>query len=220
MNVRKNEAGEERTVTSGLGLIGQQLAAGREAMELDLDTLASQLHLARDVVEALETGDESRLPAPTFVRGYIRTYARRVGLDADELMAQLPDSEIPKASPLKPLSPPARGRRRVWTFPIGKVLLWLAVLGAGVALVVYGVPLVERMLSGDSASDSEEGSSLELPLSDDRPAGEKRPDGQLPLPEPADKLSLNAVETSDPMHSQTSRELQLQADIVRLVLRH
>src|SRR5688572_8918320 len=40
-------------------------------------------------VEALERGDYSRLPSGPFLRGFVRNYAKVVGVPADDVLAQL-----------------------------------------------------------------------------------------------------------------------------------
>lgn len=72
--------------------VGERLRAGREALGMEAGEVASALKLSKHQVEALEAGDWSRLPGNTFVRGFVRNYARVVKLDAATL---LPDLESP-----------------------------------------------------------------------------------------------------------------------------
>lgn len=64
---------------------GQQLRQAREARKLELSQLATSLRIAPQVVEALEQDDYAQLPSAVFVSGYIRSYARLVGLDPEPL---------------------------------------------------------------------------------------------------------------------------------------
>ena len=66
---------------------GTLLREAREARGLTLDDLARTLNLQPRIVAALERDDHDALPAPTFVRGYIRSYARLLGLPVDPLLA-------------------------------------------------------------------------------------------------------------------------------------
>ena len=59
------------------------LRAAREAAGLSLDEVAQQLKLAPRQVRALEEDDFGVLPGRTFVRGFVRNYARLLNLDAD-----------------------------------------------------------------------------------------------------------------------------------------
>jgi len=69
--------------------VGARLRAGREAMGLDVADMARQLRLGPRQVEAIESGDLSGLPGKTFVRGFVRNYARAVNLESAPLLALL-----------------------------------------------------------------------------------------------------------------------------------
>lgn len=142
----------------GLVAVGKRLAAAREDQERKLASVASDLHLNLEMVTALEAGDESALPAMTFVRGYIKSYARLLGLDEKQLLALLPVSEGYRPAPLKSVGM----HRRPINLHLGKWLVWLIVLAVLGTLVVYGVPVVERLLN--RAEPTLEPGALPLPL--------------------------------------------------------
>ena len=66
---------------------GARLREGREATGLAVAEVAAKLKLTSRQVEALEVEDLSHLPSPVFVRGFVRNYARLVGVDPDSLIA-------------------------------------------------------------------------------------------------------------------------------------
>jgi cytoskeleton protein RodZ len=66
---------------------GERLRAARTAAGLTLQAVADDLHLAVDLLEALERDDYARLPGRVFVRGYLRNYARLVELPPDAILA-------------------------------------------------------------------------------------------------------------------------------------
>jgi cytoskeleton protein RodZ len=70
---------------------GARLRAAREAAGLSLDQVAQQLKLAPRQVKALEDENFGELPGRTFSRGFVRNYARLLHLDAQDLLAHLPD---------------------------------------------------------------------------------------------------------------------------------
>jgi cytoskeleton protein RodZ len=69
--------------------IGKLLASAREFKGLTTADVADKLKLTSRQIEALEAEEFDKLPAAVFVRGFIRNYARLVGLDAERLMANL-----------------------------------------------------------------------------------------------------------------------------------
>lgn len=66
---------------------GHELACAREQAGIGLRTMADTLHLPENQLRALESDDYDSLPPPTFVRGYLRSYARVLGLDDDDIVA-------------------------------------------------------------------------------------------------------------------------------------
>jgi cytoskeleton protein RodZ len=69
---------------------GALLRSAREAAGMTIDAVAQQLKLAPRQVRALEEGDYTHLPGRTFVRGFMRNYARLVRLDAEMVLGALP----------------------------------------------------------------------------------------------------------------------------------
>ncbi|MCL5042245.1 MAG: DUF4115 domain-containing protein [Gammaproteobacteria bacterium] len=61
------------------------LVARRVQLGLSLESVANSLKLTQRMLQTLESGDYDKLPGDTFTRGYIRSYARLVGLDANRL---------------------------------------------------------------------------------------------------------------------------------------
>lgn len=68
---------------------GARLRAAREQRQLSHADVAQRLKYAARQVQALESGDYEALPGLTFQRGFVRGYARLVGLDANELVTLL-----------------------------------------------------------------------------------------------------------------------------------
>lgn len=68
------------TTTNEVNGHGQRLRSAREAAGLDIATVAQRLRMPVRVVEALESDDWSRLGAPVFIRGQLRSYARLMRL--------------------------------------------------------------------------------------------------------------------------------------------
>ncbi len=62
---------------------GTRMRAAREAAGLDVAGMAGRLRLSQAQVMALEADDLAALPPATFVRGFVRNYARALGLPGD-----------------------------------------------------------------------------------------------------------------------------------------
>ncbi|MEI7430620.1 MAG: RodZ domain-containing protein [Betaproteobacteria bacterium] len=81
--------------------VGQSLRTAREAKGLTVSEVSKILKLSMHQVESLESDDWARLPCNTIIRGFVRNYARLVGLNPVELMAMLDGLQMPKNAELE-----------------------------------------------------------------------------------------------------------------------
>lgn len=65
---------------------GLELQRIREEKGLSVDTVADQLRLDKRLIQAIENDDYDPFPATTYVRGYIRGYAKYLGVDSTALI--------------------------------------------------------------------------------------------------------------------------------------
>lgn len=79
-----NTSNSESAVTAQ-GNPGERLRQAREARHWTRAEVALQLHLSEDAVRYIEEGLFDKLPGTTFSRGYIRSYAKLLGLEPTEL---------------------------------------------------------------------------------------------------------------------------------------
>jgi cytoskeletal protein RodZ len=64
--------------------IGEFFKQVRETKGLTIDEVASKTRIRTDFVKALEDGNFAQLPDQVFARGFVRSYARSLGLDEDD----------------------------------------------------------------------------------------------------------------------------------------
>lgn len=203
MHASETDTGESRSREGGFGSVGAELAAARETRQLSVETVAADLNLRPEIVYAIEAGDEARLPATAFVRGYIKSYARLLGLDESALITRLPDPNPQRGEPLKRVGM----RRRRISLPVGKWLLRGLVLVAVVTLLVYGVPVMERLWT-DKAPEPV-ASQLALPHSGDDESADA-----LRIPEP-DEPPESVVEQTEPLISEPAIESAIEPETAR-----
>jgi cytoskeleton protein RodZ len=79
-------------------LPGAILRAAREARGMSVADVAHSLKFSIRQIEALETDDFANLPAPTFVRGFVRGYAKLLRLEPEPLLAMI-ESTAPSNLP-------------------------------------------------------------------------------------------------------------------------
>jgi cytoskeleton protein RodZ len=66
--------------------IGQFLRAERQEKNIALEKIAIETRVSVDILRAIEKEDYKRLPAEVYIKGFLRAYARAVGIDGDEVV--------------------------------------------------------------------------------------------------------------------------------------
>lgn len=95
-------------IPEGVAGCGRRLREAREAAGLSLADVGARLKMPVRVVESLEREDWSRLGAPVFVRGQLRSYSRLLGLTTEPIVT---------ASGVAPVAP-AELQPRTYTPPM------------------------------------------------------------------------------------------------------
>ena len=162
--------------------VGQILHDAREAQGLTRENAAIRLRLMQRQIEAMEADDFAGLGQPVFARGFVRNYARLLGLAPEALLARMEGAPAETAT-VSPLPPPSQ---RSWlTSP------WLILLLLGV-LLVGAVPVA---LYWWLNSDVEENHPGRAPVAQSRPTPAPAPAPILaPVPVPAPATELPVVE--------------------------
>ena len=134
---------------------GAMLAGARARAGLSIDAVAQQLKLGIRQVEALEDDNFAALPGRTFVRGFVRNYARLLKLDADAVLAALPGTGAAPALEAPSLHetahsigelPTAGGHRPGWTR--WAIPLTLVAIIAGAAAYEFLRPIGDARRTG------------------------------------------------------------------------
>ncbi len=105
---------------SELASFGEELRREREIRGISLKEIADATKISKRFLEAIERNDHKTLPAPVFTRGFVREYARYLGLNAEEMVnrynfAAVGDDRIEQSSHLErlttPHAPPLPGKK-------------------------------------------------------------------------------------------------------------
>jgi hypothetical protein len=89
--------------------IGQQLRKARETNEVDIREAAASTRIKVRQLEDLEADDYSKIPAPAYAKGFIRLYARFLGLDPQPLVDQYVNEVLNPPIPEEELAAAAAG---------------------------------------------------------------------------------------------------------------
>lgn len=73
---------------SDIEALGNELREARQLRDLTLQQVERATHIRTKFLEALELGQPALLPSPVQARGFLRNYARYLGLDGDLIVAR------------------------------------------------------------------------------------------------------------------------------------
>lgn len=65
---------------------GRSLKELREKLGIDLKTISAETKINAKILEAIEAEEISRLPAPVYLKGFLKAYARALRLDPQKLV--------------------------------------------------------------------------------------------------------------------------------------
>lgn len=126
--------------TAGAPSIGQLLRRRREEQGIALADVAMETRVSSTHLQAIEAEDYAALPGLTYSVGFVRSYARHIGLDGDQVAAQFRAEAADKISvPLSGVSLEPLDESRV---PSGRLVI------AGVLAAVVGIVLWAAWSSG------------------------------------------------------------------------
>ncbi|MBE1301552.1 MAG: DUF4115 domain-containing protein [Alteromonadaceae bacterium] len=94
---QENEVEQEPVVTGP----GKVLKEKRESLNLTIEDIAGKLHLRPSIIESLEADNYDLEVSTTFTKGYIRLYAKHLGLDAEPLLQQFDNLTNTSKQPAK-----------------------------------------------------------------------------------------------------------------------
>ncbi|MCL1040805.1 DUF4115 domain-containing protein [Shewanella marisflavi] len=198
--------------------LGQWLKAEREARQMTLTSVAEQLNLRPSIVSDIEADNYDNIASVTYVKGYVKNYARILGLDKAKVDTYLAESFPVVAAPTmqsfsrKTTRQARDGRLMLVTYLIVFVLLALLVLwwvqkSALVADVDLSQPSVEEaaelsMLSSDLplGEDPQAMTGIE----EDREPIVQEPQGDIAL---ASQVSTQSAKVLEPTASESLPQL-------------
>jgi cytoskeleton protein RodZ len=157
--------------------VGQLLKQARVAQDLSVEQIAAELRIEAKQLAALEEDRFDRIGVPVFVKGYIKQYGTRLGLDPRDLLAayyqqgKLEELDIRPSRAIK-----LRDEQQVRGWVVALLVLLAIVIGVAVWWLNgagFGgiVSPVERAEPAAATPPSAGGSLAGSPRASDRPEG-------------------------------------------------
>jgi cytoskeletal protein RodZ len=165
--------------------IGQRLKSEREEQRLTLEKVFEATRIRVPYLQALEADNLSALPSPVQARGYLRNYVEFLGLDFEQILAEMHTMNIGLASGkvIGPADETTSTPQRNHELPDNPALI--SALEPSVGLEETSVPIEEAVPpQNELASQDHPSSSITVPVKP-KPARRKKADSS-PSPGSAD----------------------------------
>ncbi len=110
--------------------LGETLRRARQTKGITVEDAERVTRIPKKYLEALEVENYNILPAPVYARGFLRSYAAYLGLDAQDLLPFFPVGHVeePRLEPLPEVRQP-----RTWNM---NGVIAMAVVAALIAIVI------------------------------------------------------------------------------------
>lgn len=172
----------------GLG-IGSRLRAAREAKGWTAQDAGSRLRLMSRQIEAIEAEDFASLGQPVFARGFVRNYAKLLGLDPEDLLNQMTTVKVSRVQETENV--PFTPSQEFWKSP------WM-LGGAALVILAAAIPMgLYWWLTSDE--ETKPAVVAEHPAPPPAPPPAPVPEGQSAVPpadQPAETATAAPVETA------------------------
>jgi helix-turn-helix protein len=132
--------------------IGETLREARVRQRVNIEELEQSTKIRAKYLRALENEEFGLLPGPTYVKSFLRTYAEKLGLDAQLLVEEFrAQYEEPEPVEIQPIASTPRDARRRPRPPAPSFGPGAAIVAAAVALLVF--LLILGLTGGDDEPD-------------------------------------------------------------------
>jgi cytoskeleton protein RodZ len=128
--------------------LGEKLRQAREERGITLSEVAEQTRISSLYLESIDNDDYRTLPGGIFNRGFVKSYAKYVGLDEQEALAEysqiLAQSESAEEDHLKHYKPEVLTDDRSGSSMLPTIIVALVILALMTAGVLYGVSYLRQ----------------------------------------------------------------------------
>ena len=121
---------------SGLKLIGEIFKENREKLGFGLKEVAHNLKIRYEYLRALEENSFESLPADVYTKGYIREYARFLGIDSEPLLKAYDKQRAP-TDQNKGIQPESPQPKKGFNYPLVLLIVSILVIFAANIYLYY-----------------------------------------------------------------------------------
>ncbi|MGL6536490.1 cytoskeleton protein RodZ [Aeromonas hydrophila] len=184
---------------------GQLLRNAREQLGWTREQVASRIHLRLTLIAAIESDTYDKHTSHTFIRGYLRTYAKLVGIPEETILAAYDKLGLTPPDNIDMQSFSRRSRQQANDSRL-KVVTWLVILVLIALSVAWWWQSTARRSAGDEAL-----AATEMSATSNTPSATVPPAVDVADPVVAPATSAAAATSIDPVMSAAATTLPVDA---------
>ncbi|HHO0936633.1 RodZ domain-containing protein [Aeromonas hydrophila] len=184
---------------------GQLLRNAREQLGWTREQVASRIHLRLTLIAAIESDTYDKHTSHTFIRGYLRTYAKLVGIPEETILAAYDKLGLTPPDNIDMQSFSRRSRQQANDSRL-KVVTWLVILVLIALSVAWWWQSTARRSAGDEAL-----AATEMGATSNTPSATVPPAVDVADPVVAPATSAAAATSADPVASAAATTLPVDA---------
>ncbi|MBW3843096.1 RodZ domain-containing protein [Aeromonas hydrophila] len=184
---------------------GQLLRNAREQLGWTREQVASRIHLRLTLIAAIESDTYDKHTSHTFIRGYLRTYAKLVGIPEETILAAYDKLGLTPPDNIDMQSFSRRSRQQANDSRL-KVVTWLVILVLIALSVAWWWQSTARRSAGDEAL-----AATEMGATSNTPSATVPPAVDVADPVVAPATSAVAATSVDPVASAAATTLPVDA---------
>ncbi|ELB2791304.1 DUF4115 domain-containing protein [Aeromonas hydrophila] len=184
---------------------GQLLRNAREQLGWTREQVASRIHLRLTLIAAIESDTYDKHTSHTFIRGYLRTYAKLVGIPEETILAAYDKLGLTPPDNIDMQSFSRRSRQQANDSRL-KVVTWLVILVLIALSVAWWWQSTARRSAGDEAL-----AATEMGATSNTPSATVPPAVDVADPVVAPATSAVVATSADPVASAAATTLPVDA---------
>ena len=184
---------------------GQLLRNAREQLGWTREQVASRIHLRLTLIAAIESDTYDKHTSHTFIRGYLRTYAKLVGIPEETILAAYDKLGLTPPDNIDMQSFSRRSRQQANDSRL-KVVTWLVILVLIALSVAWWWQSTARRSAGDEAL-----AATEMGATSNTPSATVPPAVDVADPVVAPATSAAVATSADPVASAAATTLPVDA---------
>ncbi len=149
---KENNGNDKMSLT-----LGEKLRQAREERGISLSDVAEQTRISGQYIESIENDDYRSLPGGIFNKGFVKSFAKYVGLDEQEALQDYANLTASQGNQVvdeqKTYRPEVLTDDRSSSSTFGKIIIAAVILG----LATFGVLALLKYLQNNPSAETERG---------------------------------------------------------------